>query len=66
MCFNANGDSEEEANEKWSPKIPIFQFIDSCLAITGYHEQSVFDFGGNIKEFSFLDEVNSTRVVQES
>ena len=66
MCFNTNRDSEDEANKKWSPKIPIFQFTDSSLAITGYHEQSIFDLGANIKKFSFLDEVSITRVVQES
>ena len=66
MCFYTNRDSEDEANKKWSPKIPIFQFTDRSLAIARYHEQSIFDLGANIEEFSFLDEVSITRVVQES
>ena len=54
MSFNTNGNGEDKANKKRSPKIPISQLSDSSLSISRNHEECKFDLGANTKELSFL------------
>ena len=66
LCLYADGDGEDEADEQWPPEIPIPQFLDGGLPISGDHEKGVLDFLSDAEKLSFLDRANLTRVSQES
>jgi len=66
VVLYSDGHAEDEADEEGSPEIPVPQFPDGGLPISGDHEEGVLDLGANAEDLPFLGGGIGTRVSQES
>ena len=66
LGLDADGNCEDEADEEGAPEIPVPQFLDGGLPVSGDHEKSVLDFLNYAEKLSNLDRPINTRVSHES